>query len=178
MKTRTELEDEAAMIVAKEIKKKAEEEVAQYIASDEFRMMVEAMKRREREKIVTEVQQQIEEEKISMMKVEREKVQAEHQAKLDADQILHLNKLKMEEQQMKAFEQKQKQDAERLAAIQAKQKLEMEKEQQLQLEKERLAKEHEEQLAAAQAARSTGSGEKSEPQKLFFGFAKKKNSLF
>jgi hypothetical protein len=54
-KVREEMENEAALIIALEIKKKAAEEVEAYLASEDFRTMVDNMKRRERERIMREV---------------------------------------------------------------------------------------------------------------------------
>jgi hypothetical protein len=119
------LENEAAAAMAKEIKAIADAEVKNYLESDEFKSMVEAMKRREREKILIEVQQELEKEKKSILLLEREKLKFEQQAVHDAQEILLQNKLKIEEQQRKNYELKLKLDAERLEEIKAKQRLEV-----------------------------------------------------
>lgn len=120
-----DVEDEVAKLVAKRVKVKADEEVQRYILSDEFKAMVDTMKRRERERIFTEVQCEIEAEKVAMLASEREKLKLQRQMELDAEQILLQNKLKIEEQRRRDYELKIKQDAERLEEIRRKQQLEV-----------------------------------------------------
>ena len=112
-------------MVARRIKLKADEEVQSYILSEEFKSMVDTMKRRERERILAEVQSEIEAEKASLLHQERQKLRQQQQAELDAEQILLQNKLKIEEQRRREYEQKLKQDAERLEEIQRRQRLEV-----------------------------------------------------
>mmetsp|Transcript_14775 Transcript_14775/g.20301 ORF Transcript_14775/g.20301 Transcript_14775/m.20301 type:complete len:224 (+) Transcript_14775:11-682(+) len=125
-----DVEDEVAKLVARKIKSQADEEVRLYISSNEFKSMVDTMKRRERERIMSEVQLEIEEEKSMLLAIAREKIKKEHQSKLDAEEILLQNKLRIEEQRRKEYELKMKQDAERLEEVQRKQKLEAELERQ------------------------------------------------
>jgi len=120
-----DVQDEVAKLVAKKIKSQADEEVRLYISSNEFKSMVDTMKRRERERIMSEVQLEIEEEKSMLLTIAREKLKNEHQAKLDAEEILLQNKLRIEEQRRKEYELKMKQDSERLEEVQRKQKIEV-----------------------------------------------------
>ena len=120
-----EVEDEVAKLVAKRVKLRADEEVQRYIVSEEFKAMVDTMKRRERERIFAEVQNEIETEKLAMLNAEKEKLKLQRQMELDAEQILLQNKLKIEEQRRRDYELKIKQDAERLEEIRRKQQLEV-----------------------------------------------------
>jgi hypothetical protein len=110
--------------------------VEEYVRSEEFSVMVEALKRRERERILAEVQREMETEKKRLIVEAKERMMQElntlRQAETIpvvsgcsdtgsdadlADAILLQNTLKMEEQQRRAFLQKQEEDAKRLEQV-------------------------------------------------------------
>jgi Fe2+ transport system protein B len=110
--------------------------VEEYVRSEEFSVMVEALKRRERERILAEVQREMETEKKRLITEAKERMMQElstlRQAETIpvvsgssdtgsdadlADAILLQNTLKMEEQQRRAFLQKQEEDAKRLEQV-------------------------------------------------------------
>ena len=88
-------------------------------------MMVETMKRRERERILAEITVEMDAEKAVLLAAERKKMEVERETAAKAEEILLQNKLKMEEQQRKEFEAKQQQNADRLLEIQRRQKAEV-----------------------------------------------------
>jgi hypothetical protein len=110
--------------------------VEEYVRSEEFSVMVEALKRRERERILAEVQCEMETEKKRLITEAKERIMQElstlrraetipvasgssdtgSDADL-ADAVLLQNALKMEEQQRRAFLQKQEEDAKRLEQV-------------------------------------------------------------
>jgi hypothetical protein len=59
----TSIETATAHRVAREIKKCAQEEVQQYVDSEEFKQMVETLKRRERERLLQDIALQIAKER-------------------------------------------------------------------------------------------------------------------
>lgn len=113
-----DVEEELVLIVARRVKALAEQQVQAYIASEEFKTMVDTMKRRERQRLLTEVQQEMEQERLAMIAEERAKMKREREQVLAAEEILLQNKLKIEEQRRREYEQKVQQDADRLAALQ------------------------------------------------------------
>lgn len=121
------IEDKIVMAAAKEIKSKAEEEVKKYIESDDFANIVESMKRRERERILLEIEKELEKEKIELISSRKREIQKVNDEEEKSFEILLQNKIKIEEQQKKDFENKQRIDAERLRTIQSKQIEENEK---------------------------------------------------
>lgn len=123
------------------VKEAVDAKVKEYVGSEEFRVMVESLKRRERERILAEVQSEMEVEKKLMITTAREQLQKElnalgilkpsdvlsttavtsssdggSDAEL-ADVILLRNKQKMEEQQRQEFLRKQAEDARRLEEV-------------------------------------------------------------
>jgi NAD(P)H-hydrate repair Nnr-like enzyme with NAD(P)H-hydrate epimerase domain len=118
------------------VQEAADTKVEEYVRSEEFSSMVEALKRRERERILAEVQREMETEKKRLIAEAKERMMRElstlRQAETitvvcgssdtgsDADlaeAILLQNTLKMEEQQRRAFLQKQDEDAKRLEQV-------------------------------------------------------------
>jgi hypothetical protein len=110
--------------------------VEEYVRSEEFSVMVEGLKRRERERILAEVQREMETEKKRLITEAKERMMQElstiRQAETIpvvsgssdtgsdadlADAILLQNTLKMEEQQRRAFLQKQEVDTKRLEQV-------------------------------------------------------------
>jgi hypothetical protein len=110
--------------------------VEEYVRSEEFSVMVEGLKRRERERILGEVQREMETEKKRLITEAKERMMQElstlRQAETIpvvsgssdtgsdadlADAILLQNTLKMEEQQRRAFLQKQEVDTKRLEQV-------------------------------------------------------------
>ena len=118
--------------VAEEVKLAAEAKVVEYMKTDEFNFLVETFKRREREKILLAIQLELSAEREEMIlkcrqemiikaKKEQiivaiEKTDAESE-EAKADAILLQNKLKMEEQQRKAYEVRVKEEADRLQEV-------------------------------------------------------------
>ena len=124
------------------IKEAAEKKVKEYVQSEEFKLMVESLKRRERERMLLEVQTEMEQEKSTLIATAKEKLKNElkeitqpsssanitHISCSDgelADAILLQNKLRMEEQQRKIFEQKQREEANRLEEVLQKKQLDV-----------------------------------------------------
>jgi hypothetical protein len=118
------------------VQEAADAKVEEYVRSEEFSVMVEALKRRERERILAEVQREMETEKKRLITEAKERMMQElstlRQAETIpvvsgssdtgsdadlADAILLQNTLKMEEQQRRAFLQKQEEDAKRLEQV-------------------------------------------------------------
>lgn len=61
------IETATAHRVAREIKKCAQDEVQQYLGSDEFKLMVENLKRRERERLLQDITLQIAKERYFLL---------------------------------------------------------------------------------------------------------------
>ena len=114
------LESEAAFKAATEIKKRAFAEIDIYLESADYKEYVEGLKRKRRIEAIQEVEAEIEIEKQAMLSEEKARLLAEKRASDEAHEILRQNRLKIEEQQRKAFESKQVQDAQRLEEIKLK----------------------------------------------------------
>lgn len=127
-------------LVAVRIQELAALEVKKYVKSEDFTAMVELFKRRERERILAEIEHELAQEKASLLMEGRSKLALEYVASItqhptahhhsipeaqlknltaaeQADAILLQNKLKMEEKQRLNYEAKQKEDAERLQQV-------------------------------------------------------------
>ena len=115
-----QLENEAAYLVATEIKEKIKEEVRKYVETDDYKALVDAVKRKERERILKEVADEMQLEKEALLTAERRKHQDEILQEKEAKEILLQNRLVVEELQRKEFEDKQRADAQRLEEIQRK----------------------------------------------------------
>lgn len=127
------------------VKEAADAKVEDYIRSEEFGSMVESLKRRERERILAEIQSEMEVEKKRLIAEAKEKILKElsflnsielsttvgtdgSDKSSDADlaeAILLQNKLKMEYQQRKVFLGQQEEDARRLAQVLQNKRLEV-----------------------------------------------------
>lgn len=132
-----QIENEIATLVAKKVKACAEEEVRRYVAGDEYKLMVENMKRRERERVMEEVREEIAREKAALLTAEREKLTKEVDENDRLEEILAENQRKIEEQKRRELEARQLEGAERLKEIQLRR----------QAEEERLAEEERKQEA-------------------------------
>lgn len=115
------LHTNAAREIAVSLKKRAIQEVEDYIESEDFKLFVELLKRRERERVLAEVQEEMQTEKFRMMSSQKMSVEE------DLNQVLLNNKLVLEEQQRRDYETKQLElrNAERLKEIQSKQQREV-----------------------------------------------------
>lgn len=122
------LETATAQRAVREIKKCADEEVKLYISSNEFQVMVENLKRRERERLLQDIVLQVSKERDSLLAVEREKMKLSIAEKNSLEEILHQNQKKIEDQQRKELEDRQFADAERLREIHRRKELQQEQE--------------------------------------------------
>jgi hypothetical protein len=127
LETLEKIENEVAQEAAKIIKKKANEEVARYLESTDFVGIVEILKRRERERVLQEVKDEIAIEKQELIQKERARMIQQHEEKLKAEEILFMNKMKLEEQQRREFEARQLENAERLKELSSRHDREKEK---------------------------------------------------
>jgi hypothetical protein len=140
-------EDRIDRLVASRIKDIAEERVKAYVESEEFRMMVESMRRRERERVWAEIEKELAGEKQQLLSKARADLYVEASRTVPAissefalnsniatdgrtdaqraDEILLQNKLKAEEQQRRIFEEKQREDALRLEQVLQRRQLEV-----------------------------------------------------
>ena len=149
--SKSEIQDMIDRKVAEDIKIAAERRVSEYVESEDFLLMVESFKRREREKVMLEIQRELEHERQLLLSEGRKcstnsvSVQAGVAVLADsgslsscdreesdllspaarADAILLQNKLKMEEEQRRIYNEKQKEEAERLAEILRRKQLEV-----------------------------------------------------
>lgn len=124
-KSKEELEDESALLIAKEIKNRATEEVNKYVKSTEFHTMVESLKRREREKMMEEISELIQGEREAVLAMEREKLQKEQLESKRLQDIMAENQIRIEEKQRQDYEDRLKADADRLAAVTERQQAEV-----------------------------------------------------
>ena len=113
-------------MAAKEIKRIAEKEVAVYLAGDDFRELLDSYKRRQRERVLAEVNAEIDAERSALLAEGKLKLQLEVAAMLDSESILLHNKLRMERQQRAEFEESQRQSERRLQEVQRRSQLELE----------------------------------------------------
>lgn len=135
---RLEIQDAVDRKVAQQIQEQAEKRVTDYINSNEFIVMVESLKRRERERVLTEIQAEVESQRNQLredcnnicvqcsgyLRDIRMKGDAVDHAS-QADTILLQNKLRMEEQQRRQYEARQKEEAERLEQVLSKKRCEV-----------------------------------------------------
>lgn len=70
--------------------------VATYVESNEYKVMVENLKRRERERMMSEVLAEVEKEREALLKVEREKLKKEIEEKRSVDEILAENQRRID----------------------------------------------------------------------------------
>ena len=91
MRSKHSIENQTAAIVALEVKRLAAEEVKKYTSGSEFQLMVEGLKRREREKIMAEVQEEIKREKEALLELERDQMKKERDEKRRLEEILAEN---------------------------------------------------------------------------------------
>jgi len=141
-----EIQDIVDRKVAEDIKITAEKRVSEYIKSEDFGLMVESFKRREREKVMLEVQRELEKERELLLSEGRKSLASRVCTADDtdkscvvatgdceeflstearADAILLQNKLKMEEEQRRVYNERQKEEAERLAEVLGRKRLEV-----------------------------------------------------
>ena len=140
-----EIQDIIDRKVAEDVQIAAQKRVDEYVKSEDFLLMVETFKRREREKVLLEVQHELESERELLLSEGRKSLAstvytgddigkscatAEYSGEYfspeaRADAILLQNKLKMEEEQRRIYNEKQKEEAERLAEVLSRKHLEV-----------------------------------------------------
>lgn len=125
-------EDEVAWITAQNIQRHAQQEVETYLQSSDYQHFLEHLKRRERERILFEVQQELSKEKEILLQTERQKLQAMVDKELSAERIKVENQLKLEQHQNAQYLQRLQQDEERLQRVQQRMLIEKEVEAQRQ----------------------------------------------
>lgn len=134
MRSLDQIEDDEALTAAKEIKRLAQLEVDLYINSEEFKVMVEKMRQRERQRILNEIESELRNEKILILADEKKRLQEELD-KLKSDEEIKLaNQWMMEEQQRKA-------NSDRLLEIQQRQLEQEAREKHLKEEEEKVQRE-------------------------------------
>lgn len=134
MRSLDQIEDDEALTAAKEIKRLAQLEVDLYINSEEFKVMVEKMRQRERQRILNEIESELRNEKILILADEKKRLQEELD-KLKSDEEIKLaNQWMMEEQQRKA-------NSDRLLEIQERQLEQEAREKHLKEEEEKVQRE-------------------------------------
>lgn len=124
------IETATAHRVAREIKKCAHDEVQEYLASEDFKQMVENLKRRERERLLQDVTLQIAKERDAMLAQERDKLKKELAEQKSFEEILAENQKKIEDQHRKDLEDRQQADAARLQEVHRRHQQEQEQEMQ------------------------------------------------
>lgn len=139
--------DEIALHTALIIEHHAEEEVKRYLSSEDYKVFLEDLKRRERQRLLDEVSIEIAKEKAALLIVERAKMQTEVSQQIEIERIPLLNKLKMEEYQRQKYQEKLQADAERLAEIERKAAARIAQEKAKVAEEEELEKQRIAQLA-------------------------------
>jgi deoxyribodipyrimidine photolyase len=102
MRSLDQIEDDEALLAAKEIKRLAQLEVDLYIKSDEFKAMIEKMKQRERQRMLNDIENDLRNEKISILAEEKKRLQEELDKLKSAEEIKLMNQWLLEEQQRKA----------------------------------------------------------------------------
>eukprot|EP01039_Chlorochromonas_danica_P003106 gene3106-3402_t len=112
--------NEIALHTALIIEYHAKEEVKRYLSSEDYKVFLEDLKRRERQRLLDEVSHEIAKEKAALLQAERIKMQIEINQQIEIERIPLLNKLKMEEYQRQKYQEKLQADAERLVEIERK----------------------------------------------------------
>ncbi len=112
------------------IKELLEEKVSVYCESSEFKTLLEEMKRKKREEMLSKIDAEVKAEHDALLALEREKAEAaaEEQRRLDA--VLEENRRKLEEQRRAEMDERARQDEAKLLEIQRRQQQEEEEERQ------------------------------------------------
>lgn len=121
------LEDAVARHIAREVQMCTEEEIQKYLNSNEFKIMIESLKRREREKMLDEITTEIAKERENLLNAERKKINLELSKLRGSESILVENQKVIEDKQRKDLEKKQLEDAARLKEVQRRQQLKRER---------------------------------------------------
>lgn len=110
------------------IKELLEEKVAIYCESSEFKNLLEGMKKRKREEMLSKIDEDVRAEREALLASEREKAEAAAEAQRKLDAVLEENRRKVEEQRRLELEEKARQDEQKLLQIQRRQQQEEEEE--------------------------------------------------
>jgi gamma-glutamyl phosphate reductase len=94
--------------------------ITTYLQSEDCKRYIEALKRKERERILKEVQEELEREKAMLLEDERKKMRALVEEEMSKERLLIENKVKIQEHERKQYEIRMKEDEERLLMLQRK----------------------------------------------------------
>lgn len=167
-------EDELALAVARVVKTRIDFEVGRYVESDDYRRMVEGLKRAQREDMLRAVEADVARERAILLEHSMHRMRTEVAEQVCAEQkealaearreaealtpqeILLQNQLRIERQQQAALDERLAADRLRLEAVMAKKQQERERE--ILLEQQRKAEQEQRCAADTIAAASAGGG--------------------
>lgn len=112
------------------IKELLEEKIAIYSDSNEFKALLEEMKRKKREEMLSKIDEDIKAERESFLAAERAKAEKEAEEQRRLEEVMNENRRKVEEQRRVEAEEKAKQDEQKLIEIQRRQQHEEEEQRQ------------------------------------------------
>jgi hypothetical protein len=112
------------------IKELLEEKIAIYSDSNEFKALLEEMKRKKREEMLSKIDEDIKAERESFLAAERAKAEKEAEEQRRLEEVMEENRRKVEEQRRVEAEEKAKQDEQKLMEIQRRQQHEEEEQRQ------------------------------------------------
>lgn len=112
------------------IKELLEEKIAIYSDSNEFKALLEEMKRKKREEMLSKIDEDIKAERESFLAAERAKAEKEAEEQRRLELVMEENRRKVEEQRRVEAEEKAKQDEQKLMEIQRRQQHEEEEQRQ------------------------------------------------
>lgn len=120
---------------------RAAKEIETYVSSQEFKSLVDFLRRKERERIIHEVDEEMKVEKGKLLAYKqmelKQSFQEEPEKVVSAESIMLQNKIALENHQRMEFEKKLKQDALRLQEVQLEAEKKRKQQQQEQEEEER-----------------------------------------
>ena len=130
-------EDELALLIAKDLKEVISAGVEKYVSTVEFNELVESVKQSKRKEILASILDEVNLEKVELLKVARENIRKEVEEEVrlyrdhyvaeyiksllenerTAEEILLLNRIKMQNKQQEAFDDRLSADQVRLMEI-------------------------------------------------------------
>eukprot|EP01031_Cornospumella_fuschlensis_P029837 gene29837-36027_t len=162
--------DSIALDCAYLLKTVIDEELRAYQQSEDMRRFVDSLKRRERERVVREVEEEIEREKQALLVSERARMQELVDQQIQHEMAPIYNRLRIEQRERELLQQKLQQESERLREVLRAAQLEEEERRQKELAVE-----------TQKSATLSGGDEidlKARSTKISFGLTKKKTGLF
>jgi len=102
----------------------AQHEIDAYMKSEDYLHYIDHLKRRERERIMDEVNKEITREKEILLQNERMKMKSSVQQLISHEKLILENKLKLEQYEREQYEQTLAHNSNRLLEIQKRQELE------------------------------------------------------